>query len=507
MKEFKARDALQKERDKMETKIDVKIFNMAEDKRRENIVFLCAGNEALNNILEKAGDAAEAFKKGPGEIGALQKVENGKITRRWFVYLDSVDYDSIEEALERIISKARGEKLDKLSVALSKGFEKYTEGVYKKLFLSNNNFDNYKKLGLSVQNTPFKGEKALSVSVLLQEGYDVKKETEKLERNSKIASGISLARWLVNEPANVMTPSRLAEEAKRAGEKSGFSVKVYDEKQIQEMHLDAFYSVAKGSDNPPRFIVAEYRNNPKSDKLLALVGKGLCYDSGGYSIKPGASMNTMFTDMGGAAAVIGAMYIISSLNLPVNVVALVAACENMVSGHAYRNGDIIPSHAGKFIEVVNTDAEGRLTLADAISYAAAELDADAIIDIATLTGAVIIALGEEITGLVSDDEELAESLLSQSEKCGDKLWRLPHFEALAKLNKSERADIKNSGGRPAGTATAALFCRAFTHGKRWAHLDIAGTAYSEKGSSKAPLGATGVGAELLARTANEFFNK
>jgi leucyl aminopeptidase len=491
----------------METKIDIKLFNPKEDRSRENIVFLCAGKDALSALCKTAADTAEAFNKEAGEVAASQCVENGKVARRWFVYVDSADYDSIEAVLENILAKAREENIEYLSLAISKGFEDCTEGIYKKLYLSNNNFDNHKKQGLSVKNTPFVNKKQINISLLLQDGYDLQKENKKLEINSKIASGISLARWLVNEPANVMTPSRLAEEAKKAGEKSGFSVKVYDEKQIQEMRLDAFYSVAKGSDNPPRFIVAEYKNNPKSDKLLALVGKGLCYDSGGYAIKPGPSMNTMFTDMGGAAAVIGAMYILSSLKLPVNVVAVVAACENMVSGHAYRNGDIISSHAGKSIEVVNTDAEGRLTLADAISYAAAELNADAIIDIATLTGAVLIALGEEITGLVSDDEELAENLLKQSKICGDKLWRLPHFESLEKLNKSDRADIKNSGGRPAGTATAALFCRAFTHGKRWAHLDIAGTVYSEKGSSKAPAGATGVGAELLSRAAYEFFNE
>ncbi|MDO5022242.1 MAG: leucyl aminopeptidase [Eubacteriales bacterium] len=487
--------------------MEIKLFKPAEDRTRETLVFLCAGADGLEKLCPTAAKSAKAFKKESGELAVSQRFEDDKVLRRWFVYVEDANYDTVESALENIIVKAREEKLNALSLVLSLGFENLSEGIYKKLFLANNNFNNYKKMGLSAENKPVPQAEKIEISVLLHEGYDLDAENKKAGKNQAIASGISLARWLVNEPANVMTPVRLAEEAKKAGEKAGFDVKIYDEKQIQEMHLDAFYAVAKGSDNPPRFIVMEYKNNPDSDKLLALVGKGLCYDSGGYAIKPGPSMNTMFCDMGGAAAVVGAMYTIASLKLPVNVVSVVAACENMVSGHAYRNGDIISSHAGKFIEVVNTDAEGRLTLADAISYAASEINADAIIDIATLTGAALIALGDEITGLVSDDEELAEKLSEQSKKCGDKLWRLPHFESLAKLNKSERADIKNSGGRPAGTATAALFCRAFAHGKRWAHLDIAGTAYSEKGSSKAPYGATGVGSELLARTAKAFFEE
>jgi aldehyde dehydrogenase (NAD+) len=222
----------------METKIDIKLFNPKEDRSRENIVFLCAGKDALSALCKTAADTAEAFNKEAGEVAASQCVENGKVARRWFVYVDSADYDSIEAALENILAKAREENIENLSLAISKGFEDCTEGIYKKLYLSNNNFDNHKKQGLSVKNTPFVNKKQINISLLLQDGYDLQKENKKLEINSKIASGISLARWLVNEPANVMTPSRLAEEAKKAGEKSGFSVKVYDEKQIQEMRLD-----------------------------------------------------------------------------------------------------------------------------------------------------------------------------------------------------------------------------------------------------------------------------
>ncbi|HHU02994.1 MAG TPA: leucyl aminopeptidase [Christensenellaceae bacterium] len=484
----------------------ISMYNEAESGKLSSIVYLYHLDEALEKLSSSAYSNAKAFGLKGGKLAKTQHIQGDKVIRRWFLKIEEeLCYDNIEEALENIISACKEEGLNEVSLAISSEFAEFTFGVYKKLHLANDGFTNYVTSGISPENKPADKPAPLNISLCLGEGFELDSENKKLEQAKIVADGISLARRLVNEPANVMTPDCLANEAKKHGEEAGFSVKVYNEKQIVEMNLHAFYSVAKGSDTPPRFIVMEYNNAPDSDKKLALVGKGLMYDSGGYAIKPGPSMYTMFCDMAGAAAVIGAMYVLAKSGAKANVFGIVAACENMVSGHAYRNGDIIPSHSGKYIEIINTDAEGRLTLADAISYAASTLDADAVIDIATLTGAAVVALGDEITALLGDDEKLCEILNASAEKSGDKIWRLPAYDCIAKNNKSERADIKNSGGRLAGTAIGGLFCRAFAHGKPWAHLDIAGTAYHEKPSAKAPLGATGIGVEMLARAAEEYF--
>lgn len=333
-----------------------------------------------------------------------------------------------------------------------------------------------------------------------------KNETDAVLGEAEILAGSVLrARELVNRPANDLTPTRLAEEAVKEGRASGFEVEVFGPDYIQEKGMQAFWSVAKGSDEEPRLIVMRYHNNPDSKEILALVGKGLCYDSGGYAIKPADGMVTMFADMGGSAAVIGAIRALARKGAKVNVTAIVAACENMVSGHAYRNGDIIGSMAGKNIEVVNTDAEGRLTLADAVTYAWKVEKCTAITDIATLTGACGIALGEDTVAVITDRDSLYEGAQKASRTCGEKVWRLPYDDEFEALNASERADIKNSGGRPAGTISAGLFIRAFAGQKPFMHFDIAWTAYRSKASGRDPKGATGSGVELLYYVAQDHF--
>lgn len=317
---------------------------------------------------------------------------------------------------------------------------------------------------------------------------------------------VAFARTLVNEPANTLTPSELAYRAEKFSLENGVEVEILEQKEIEKLKMEAYLAVAKGSDEKPKLIVMRYMNNPNSDEVVALVGKGMTYDSGGYAIKPAGGMVTMHTDMGGSAAVIGAINLLAKREAKVNAIAIVPATENMISGHAYRNGDIISSMSGKSIEVVNTDAEGRLTLADAIWYAHDIEKATRIVDIATLTGAVIAALGEEITGVVSDDELFYNKLEKASKISGDKIWRLPCDNDLAKKNHSKRADIKNSGGRGAGTTTAALFLREFANNVPWTHLDIAGTAY-KSATEFDPEGATGVGVELLADATEIFFEE
>ena len=478
------------------------------------VVLLGEGRSRADALPKALLSGLDALALKPGKAEALRTVTEGKVSTALYGLLPKeVTYDALEELVAELVKQLRACKASQVDVLLADdALLALTGALYKQLLLADDGFDRYQTTGPAPINAdkpeqepkqPFKP----AFTVYLPAAFDLAAEQGKLKEANQMAAGIRQARRLVNEPANVMTPAYLAEEALKLAREHGFDIEVYDEQQIQQMGLTAFWSVAKGSDEPPRFLVMRYMNNPDTKELLALVGKGLTYDSGGYAIKPAAGMETMFCDMGGAAAVIGAMSVLAAMGARVNVVAVVAACENMISGHAYHNGDIIPSLAGKYIEVVNTDAEGRITLADAITYAATVLNADKIIDIATLTGAVGVALGHEITGVVADDEGIWQALQQASDASGDKVWRMPHFDHLAKHNKSDRADIKNSGGRPAGTATAALFCRAFACGKPWGHLDIAGTAYQQKASAKAPLGATGVGVELLTRAALTLFDE
>ncbi|MGC9362344.1 MAG: leucyl aminopeptidase [Candidatus Syntrophosphaera sp.] len=318
------------------------------------------------------------------------------------------------------------------------------------------------------------------------------------------AESTNLARDLVNEPANVIYPESLAEAARKAALKYGFSIEVFGQDKLKRIKMEALLSVARGSSKEPRLILMSYHGNPDPKaKTIGLVGKGITYDSGGYCIKPPQGMLNMKNDMAGAAAVIGTLAAVSTLKLKINVLGVVAACENMISGDAYRAGDIVRSMAGKTIEVVNTDAEGRLTLIDAIHYAISRSKVSSVIDIATLTGAAARALGNEITTIFTNDDSLLRKLHMASELTGEKIWQLPTHEGYMELIKSDIADLKNSGGSLAGAITAALFIREFVDHKPWAHLDIAGTSLKSKPNGIDPYGATGVGVRLLTQLLRE----
>ncbi|MDO5650498.1 MAG: leucyl aminopeptidase, partial [Gallicola sp.] len=288
----------------------------------------------------------------------------------------------------------------------------------------------------------------------------------------------------------------LATKAVEELTKYDVDVKVYNKKQIEEMGLKAFLEVGKGSEKEPKFIVMEYFKGGEK-KPLAFVGKGLTYDSGGYSLKPTDSMNYMFSDMGGAGTVIGALSAIAKNKLKVNVVGVIAACENLISGRAYKPGDIIDSLSGKKIEVDNTDAEGRITLADAVYYTADNYDPKILVDLATLTGACLIALGERYTGVVSNSDFAFGKVQEASDIANEKIWRLPNDPAYKEQYKSKSADYVNTGGRFAGTITAAQFVGEFNKDVDWVHMDIAGTAYLSKEFGCYPKGATGVHVKTL----------
>jgi leucyl aminopeptidase len=318
-----------------------------------------------------------------------------------------------------------------------------------------------------------------------------------------LAEATNLARRLTDEPANIMTPAHLAREAEEAGEKYGFAVQIRDEAGIRALGMEAFLAVGRASDNPPRLIVMRHMGDPSSKETLGLVGKGLTYDSGGLSLKPRQSMDGMHGDMAGAAAVIGAMAAIAQLKVKANVVGVVAACENMVSGRAYKINDIVGSMAGKSIEVLNTDAEGRLTLADAVYYAVAGEKATRVLDIATLTGAAVVAFGKITTAVLANDDAFYAQLQQASDQAGERIWRLPHDEEFKDLIKSDLADIRNTSKDGAGTITAGLFVGAFVQDKPWLHLDIAGTAWLTSEGDYNPKGATGVGVRTMFHLAKE----
>jgi leucyl aminopeptidase len=305
-----------------------------------------------------------------------------------------------------------------------------------------------------------------------------------------IAAGVELARTLGNLPGNVCTPSYLAGQARELGKTSKqLKVSVMDEAGMKKLGMGALLSVSRGSIEPAKLITLEYRGGDNGDKPVVLVGKGVTFDSGGISIKPGAAMDEMKFDMCGAASVLGTLRACVGMNMPLNVVGVIPATENLPDGNASKPGDIVTSMSGQTIEVLNTDAEGRLILCDALSYSK-QFDPAAVIDIATLTGACVIALGEHAAGLLSNDDVLAEDLLAAGTATGDRAWRLPLWDDYQPQLDSNFADMANIGGREAGTITAACFLSRFTGDYRWAHLDIAGVAWKggkQKGATGRPV--------------------
>jgi len=308
--------------------------------------------------------------------------------------------------------------------------------------------------------------------------------------------GVTLARDLVNEPGNIKSPAFLTAQARAVAEETGLACQVMDRKAMREEGMGALLGVAQGSEREPYLITLDYRGGAADEAPVALVGKGVVFDAGGISLKPAEKMDEMKMDMAGAAAVIGTMLSAALLKLPVNLVGVVPAVENMPSGSAIRPGDILTSLSGQTIEVLNTDAEGRMILADALTYVK-RFEPRLVIDLATLTGACIIALGHQATAVLGNDDRLIEALRSAGDSSGERLWPLPLWDDYLEQIKSSVADVKNTGGRPAGTITAAAFLKKFAPGRRWAHLDIAGTAWREKDGPEGPVGATGVGVRLL----------
>jgi leucyl aminopeptidase len=345
--------------------------------------------------------------------------------------------------------------------------------------------------------TKDKEERELKSITVVIEGADRKAAQRGVERGKIIGESINFTRDLANEPGAYMTPTIMAERAKKVAKDFGLTFEALDQKQMEKLGMGALLGVARGSDEPPKLIVMKYKPAKSTSKdLLALVGKGITFDSGGISLKPGENMELMKYDMTGAATVIGTMRAIAQLKPSVPVLGVAPCSENLPSGKATKPGDVLRAMTGKTIEVINTDAEGRLVLADAIAYAK-KLGATRIIDMATLTGAVSIALGDVNTAILGTDQELIDEVITSGVEVGEKFWQLPLDAEYTKQIKSDIADIKNIGGKKAGTITAAAFLKEFAEDTPWAHLDIAGTAWGDPATAYRAKGPTGVAVRTL----------
>jgi leucyl aminopeptidase len=310
-----------------------------------------------------------------------------------------------------------------------------------------------------------------------------------LERGVAIGEGVNLARDLGNLPPNICTPAYLADQARALGKAHKMKVTVLERKDMEKLGMGSLLSVSNGSRLPPKLITMEYYGAPKKQKPVVLVGKGITFDTGGISLKPSADMDEMKYDMSGAGSVLGTMKAIAAMQLPLNVIGVVPTTENMPGGNATRPGDIVTSMSGQTIEILNTDAEGRLILCDALTYSE-RFDPAAVIDIATLTGACVIALGHVASGLFTNDDRLADEVVAAGQKSWDRVWHMPAWDDYQDQLKSNFADMANIGGRPAGSVTAACFLARFAKKFKWAHLDIAGTAWKsgrDKGSTGRPV--------------------
>lgn len=483
------------------SEVDALVVNLLENK-------LTTPNEELNKSIKMVVDR-ELFSGKEGEVYTFTREKNETLQTVILVGLgkeEDLTLEDFRKVAGNAIKKCAELKLNKVFLRIPdiKVLEltEIAKAITYGAILGNYTFDKYK--------TSKKERKEFEVSI---GAHGVSEEAVKeiakfIEEGRQIAEGVIIARDLVNEPSNVIYPETLANEAIKVSKESGFDVEVFGVDKIKELKMEAFYEVAKGSEKEPKFIIMRYfGNKDNKEDILGLVGKGLTYDSGGYSIKPTTGMETMKSDMGGAASVIGAMSVIAKRNLKINVVAVIASCENLISGNAYKPGEIIGSMAGKTIEVINTDAEGRLTLADAVHYIIEKENAKEIIDVATLTGAALVALGETTTAVITNNSEFYNELKEVSDYTGEKVWELPTNNDYRKLIKSHIADLKNTGGRFAGTITAGLFIEEFVQNKPWLHLDIAGTAWTSSNSEYGVKGGTGAPVSTLYELAKKKQNK
>ncbi len=452
---------------------------------------------ALDGLISKYVIAKEGFEGKFGSMYVLQtygKIGAEKILLVGMGKVKDFTPNRLRELSAQVIKKCKKMNNAKriISVLHGAGIGGYdpelsarmiTEGT----LLGAYSFDKYK--------TDKKSKKIDEFVIVDMDEDNCKKAKIGMKKGKIIASAVNFTRDLSNEQPTYATPSKLAEIAQNLKD---VEVKVYDREEIAKMGMGAFLGVARGSSQPPKFIHIKYAgsNQKLIQRKIAIIGKGICFDSGGLDIKPPSSMLNMKDDMSGAAAVLGVMSVLKDLKPSCEVHGIIAACENMPGASAYKPGDILVAKNGKTIEVDNTDAEGRLTLADALCYAC-DLDVDEVIDVATLTGACVVALGSVASGVMGNHQPTIDKLIKCANAGGEKMWQMPMFDDYKDSLKSEIADMKNTGSRMGGTQIAGLFLQNFVKKVHWAHIDIAGTAYIEKPQNEFCKGATGAGVRTL----------
>lgn len=459
-------------------------------------------NEAVPDGLKEAVSDDVSGKDFSGKSGeTLLLYTNGALPTPRLLLIGLGDESSFTlEKLRRAAATAarRARKLEIEDVAfilhqpggasVEEAFRAAAEGAALGLY----RFTRYKTSGEDSENSD--GEHPVSLSLVLSQAGNEDAARRGVDIGTKLAAATGIVRDLANEPSNTATPKYLADRAVEISDRHGMKATVLDRSGIEAEGLTGLSTVGRSASNEPRFIVMEHRKGGDTAPIV-LVGKAVTFDSGGISIKPSGGMEEMKFDMSGGAAVIGAMDAVGALDLPLNVIALVPSTENLPGGDAFKPGDVLRMHSGKTVEILSTDAEGRLILADALTYAA-RYEPTAVIDCATLTGACLVALGHHAAGLMGNDEDLISEVQTAGEKVGERAWPLPLFDEYTEQIKGDTADIKNTGGRFGGALTAGAFLKEFAEFP-WAHLDIAGTAYSNKSGAYTTKGASGAPARLL----------
>jgi len=448
-----------------ETNTDLLVITIFEGDKTfpEEITLL---DEKLDKLISSYVLEKEKFKGKLNEIYVLPtygKISADKILVAGLGKKEEFTSNKLREVSSKIVKRAKALKVKNISFVLPENTEAAAQTSVEGLILGGYEFDKYKSKKEDDDKVQIENIEFIGKNVDVQKGLD---------KGEIIANAQNFARTLVNEPASVATPTKLAEEACKI---KGIECTIFEKDEIENMEMGAFLAVGLGSSEPPKFIHMIYKPNGQAKKKIAIVGKGITFDSGGLDLKPPASMRDMKGDMSGSAITLGIMRALTALKPDVEVHGIIATCENMPGCSAYKPGDILTAKNKKTIEVDNTDAEGRLTLADALCYIT-EQNMDEVIDIATLTGACVVALGETISGIMGNNQELIDKLISSADKSGEKFWQLPVFDEHKEDIKSPVADMKNAGSRYAGASTAAAFLKEFVGKTPWAHIDIAGPA-------------------------------
>lgn len=481
--------------DPTKVEADILVVFAWEGKKPDDVIFSPEAikvDTALGGFLTRATQA-EGFVANPGKTFRIHT--DGKIAASQ-VLIAGIGFTvaNMQTAGAAAARRASGSKAKRIAVAFSSDIS--PQAVVEGIMLGSYHFTRHKTVGMN-------NVQLLEECIILTTPNKLNAVHEAVVLGKIVSEGVIIARDLVNEPPSLTTPTYLANVAKSIARGKTISCEVFDKSEMTKLGMGGLLGIARGTDEEPKFIKLSYKGLPAQagggKKTIALIGKGITFDTGGLSLKPANSMETMKLDMAGAATILGVFSVLETLKPKVNVVGLIAATENMPGSKAVKPGDIVKIMNGKTVEILNTDAEGRMVLADALSYAVEKVKPDVMIDLATLTGACVVALGEEVAGLFASHQTLADELMKSAKSTGEFVWQMPLVDEYREQMKGSIADLKNiGGGKWGGAITAAIFLQEFTSSAiPWAHIDIAGPAFAEKSSAISPVGGTGFGVRLL----------